>query len=315
MTKKQKRNIYQEVTDTIVEAIETGNIQSWIRPWAQSGAIFPKNFVKGNQYRGVNILLLWYMASLKGYEHHLWATFKQIKSKGGSVLKGEKSSEVIFWNVKEKEVGETIINGDGKEEVVMKKKKSFILRYYRVFNIAQTDLNIADFVEPVETDEFKIIENAEKYIANIPHDVRHGQGRAFYNPARDFIGLPNKEDFTAPGHYYSTHAHELGHWSGSKSRLNRDLSGRFGDESYAMEELVAELSSAFVCAQLGIDGELQHKDYVANWLKVLKDDNKAVFTAASKAQCVVDYLDKFQEQPGKSEDTEPASVEELVEAS
>jgi antirestriction protein ArdC len=136
----------------------------------------------------------------------------------------------------------------------------------------------------------------EAFIAASGADIRMGGNKACYVPSHDFVAMPEKHQFKSLEHYYATALHECAHWSGHEKRLNRDLKNRFDTKAYAAEELVAELSAAFLCAHLGIPGELRHADYIGSWLKILKEDNRAIFTAASKAQQAADYLRAFSEE-------------------
>lgn len=265
------RDIYQDVTNRIITALENGTAP-WLRPWrdSKSGSITePYNAVSGRPYNGINVLILGTMP----YPELGWLTFKQAKELGGNVRKGEHGTQIIFWKFEKRQDEQT------KEWKVIP-----FARAYTVFNVAQCenlDASKLKLPEPPKAGETDI----NTIAANVGAIVQHGGNRAFYSPSHDFIVMPSADAFKTRDHYASTLAHELTHWTGHKARCNREFGKRFGDAAYAFEELVAEIGSAFLCAQTGIalDG-LQHPDYVANWLQVLKNDKRAIFTAASKAK-------------------------------
>lgn len=289
-------NIYQRVTDSIVRSLENG-VGSWKRPWtvkAGHGSPFPYNVASGANYRGINVVMLWCAREEQDYETHCWGTYDQWKERGAQVRKGEKATHIVFFKRSEY----TTKNDAGDDE----QRKSMIARGYYVFNMAQVDgYDPKPLAELPEVDR---IAHAETFFENTGARVLHGGSRAFYVASEDYIQLPEINTFQTPTHYYSTRAHETAHWTGTEVRCDRNLKTRFGDEAYAMEELVAEVSAAFTCAVLGLDSEPRddHAQYIASWLKVLKGDNKAIFTAASRAQKATDYLIGLQvEQEDMSE--------------
>lgn len=283
---KERFDIHQHLTDRIVAAIEAGAGQ-WQMPWHRgSGGRAPVNISSGNAYRGVNVLALWVEAQVNGYGSHLWGTFRQWADKGASVRKGQKASYVVFYKEIEVEAGE------GNED---ERKSRLFARATPVFNADQVEgLERAPVVAVTE------LPDVDGFIASTKAAIVHGGHRAYYVPKLDEIHMPPRELFTgsatssATEAYYSTLLHELTHWTGPAHRCARDLSGRFGTEAYAMEELVAELGAAFLCAELGIAVEprADHAQYLAHWLKVLKADKRAIFTAASKAGEAVAFLRK-----------------------
>jgi len=266
-----KRDIYQDVTNQIVQAIENGP-EAWARCWK---ATMPQNGITGRVYNGINVLLLWLAADRGGFGSSDWMTYRQAAAAGGQVKKGERGTTVVFYKKR------TITEKDESGEDV--KKDVPMLKAFTVFNREQVE-----GLPEVEAVEVARVEDAEGIMA--------GSGAVFvggepaYVPSKDVIRMPAVYDFQTVEHYYATAFHELTHWTGSKKRLNRDLSGRFGCEAYAAEELIAEIGSAFLCAKVGIQGELRHAGYVQNWLKVLKADKRAVFTAASHASKAAEYL-------------------------
>jgi antirestriction protein ArdC len=277
-----KFDIYQSVTNKIIEAIEAG-AGDLVMPWHRGGAGgIPVNALTHNEYQGINILNLWLTSQAKHYSSNEWCTFKQWRDKGCKVRKGEKASHIVFFK-------KMVVKKNDEERVIP------LIRYSHGFNADQVD----DYERPdLEGDPLDRIDSVEEYVTNIGAEIIVGGVSAYFAPSDDTIHMPDGERFLDTesgdrlGHYYSALLHELTHWSGAKKRLNRDMGGRFGNESYAMEELVAELGSAFQCAKLGIDSEprIDHAQYLANWLKVLKNDKKAIFTASAKAQEAVTFL-------------------------
>jgi antirestriction protein ArdC len=282
---KERFDIHQHLTDRIVAAIEAGAGQ-WQMPWHRgSGSRHPVNIASGNKYRGVNVLGLWVEAQVNGYGSHLWGTYRQWAEKGAIVRKGQKASYVVFY--KEIEVASDEDNED-------ERKSRLFARATPVFNADQIEgLERASAATSVEE-----LQDVDGFIGRTEAKVIHGGNRACFIPKLDEIHMPLRDAFTgsatstATEAYYSTLLHELTHWTALPHRCDRDLSGRFGTEAYAMEELVAELGAAFLCAELGIAVEprVDHAQYLAHWLKVLKADKRAIFTASSKAGEAVAFL-------------------------
>jgi antirestriction protein ArdC len=280
-----KKDIYQTVTDSIIAMLERGT-KPWAPQWSKDAGgllVLPRRSC-GTEYRGLNTMILWGAAEAKGYRHQTWMTFNQAKALGGCVRKGEKGTQVVYW-------GRFDPKGEGDEGT--DDKGVLFAKAYSVFNVGQIDGLPDRFFADVEPlPEVERIDAAECWVAGIGADVRHGGNRAFFSPAHDFVQMPPAGAFVDVENYYSTLAHELTHWTGHKSRLDREFGKRFGSNAYAFEELVAELGAAFAMAKLGISAEprADHADYLASWLKVLKQDKRAIFTAASKAQAACDYL-------------------------
>jgi len=278
-----RRDICREVTDAIVAELERG-VAPWVRPWNVPDPGLPRNGATGRGYHGLNVVLLWAAANRNGYASQQWFTYKQAQELGGHVRRGERSSLVTFWKFLERaerdpETGETV------------RKRIPLLRHYNVFNREQCDGLPEPEASPVASlSEQERHERAERFMGATGAEIRHGGGRAFYSPHGDYVQLPPFATFRDGASYYGTACHELAHWSGQPSRCNRTFGGRFGDDAYAAEELVAELGAAFLCAELGIDGQLQHPEYLGNWLQVLRNDKRAIFTAASKAREAAEYL-------------------------
>ncbi len=274
-----RADLYQTVTDQIVAQIEAGTLP-WLRPWAVSNkgdTSLPHNAATGRPYSGVNVMLLWATAASRGYASNGWMAYRQAEGKGAQVRKGETGTTITFVKVLER------TNAEGEDERIP------MLRAYTVFNVAQID-GLPEAAPAAPVTEIERHAAADAMIRATGAVIHHRGDAAFYSPATDTITLPVAGAFETPAHYYATAAHELVHWTGSKHRLDRTFGKRFGDAAYAAEELVAEIGAAYVCATLGIEGKLRHADYVASWLKVLKADKRAIFTAASAASKAADLL-------------------------
>lgn len=285
------QDLYQNVTDRIVAMIEEG-AGTYKMPWhvgREGGEIAMPRNVGGRLYRGINVPLLWVAANKAGYDLPVWATYQQWQERGAQVRKGEKSTMIVFW----KQLVFASKDDDDKTETRMMAKAYF------VFNAAQcdgVDLTKGKTSSLADLSEEQRIESADAFFAATGAIVRHGGDRAYYTTGDDHIQMPAFAAFREPAGYYAVLAHEHTHWTGSEKRCNRQFGKRFGDEAYAFEELVAELGAAFLCAILGLSAEPRqaHAAYVASWLRVLRNDKRAIFTAASKAQAAVDYLQGLQ---------------------
>jgi len=274
----EKFDIYQHVTDRLIELMETEGT-NWSKPWRAVAGNQPHNAASGRTYSGVNPALLSHRAC------PAWASFKQWQEKGYSVQKGEKGSIVVFWK---RFVAEDKETGD--------KKIIPLLKYYRVFNgeqVRDADGKPYYFEAPIITDTFDRVANADRVIAETGAVINTVTGdRAFYNSGSDQITMPAAGQFENVAGYYGTLLHELGHWTGHKSRLDRQFGKRFGSKAYAFEELVAEFTSAFLGARLEIDSEprADHAQYLNSWVSVLRDDKKAIFTAISAAKKASEFI-------------------------
>jgi len=267
-------NQYQTITDSIIKALESGSAP-WVKPWNATTSGLDRNVVTDRPYNGINRLLL----GMQNRTSPLWATYNQWQSIGAQVQKGEKSTTIVLF----KPVSTERTNSQGETEI-----SSFaMMKSFAVFNADQTD-----YQAPTNsaTEPFNAIAQCEERMIKTGAIINHGGDRAFYQPSTDSIRLPIPSDFDNEASYYATAFHELAHWTGAKHRLDRTFGARFGDSNYALEELTAELTSAFLCADHGIDGKLQHVEYIASWLKALKDDNHAIFKASAMAQKASDYI-------------------------
>ena len=285
-TATNQRDVYRKVTDAIINAIEQG-VGTWRMPWHTSGryAFSPINVTSKKPYRGINTVCLWAAAQSKGYERGEWATYQQWQEQGAQVRKGEKATTVVFWKFANSTESET-----GDDSPPKSGSRLLFTRGYAVFNAAQVDgyMPTADPDMPMPDR----MDHADTFFTNIGAVVKHGGNQAFYAPATDHIQMPPFGAFCEGVAYYSTLAHEHTHWTAHTARCNRQLGKRFGDNAYAAEELIAELGAAFTCAHLELSTEPRedHAQYIASWLKVLRADPRAIFTAASKAQQATDWL-------------------------
>lgn len=277
--------LYETITNDIIVELEKG-VAPWVKPWEDGGGmpLMPYNAASGHRYRGVNVLLLWRASHMKGYRHPAWVGYHQAHELGGYVKKGEKATVVVYAS--------TFIPRDERNKPEEEQKRVPFLKQRDVFNVEQT-ANLPDHLtrspEPKPLPE--AIDAVDGFLRTIGANVLHGGNRAAYSPHFDLITLPEPEKFRSAPDYYATSLHEHTHWTGHKSRLNRDFSGRFGDESYAAEELVAELGAAYLSATLSIPGKLQHAEYIGNWITLLRHDARAIFTAASRATDAANFLE------------------------
>jgi antirestriction protein ArdC len=294
------RDHYQEITDRIVAALEAGTAP-WKKPWdpeKTGGPMAPVNATTGKRYRGINTLLLGMDLRAFASSDPRWCSFNQAKERGWMVLKGEKATTIFFY--KKVEI-EGPAAKDGKREIP-------ILRAYPVFHASQID-KIPEYKAPsVGEAPWQRPEATDIILQNSGAVVRVGGEKAFYSPGTDHIQLPPDAAFARPEDWSATALHELGHWTGHKDRLNRDLSGRFGSGAYAQEELRAELASVFVGAELGIPSDIpHHASYIRNWVQALRDDKREIFRASSDAQKMSDYCLAFHPEHKASLSTSAAS--------
>lgn len=290
-----KQDIYEKVTNKIIDDLEKGEL-SWLKPWSggnMDGRIIKPLRHNAQPYSGINILMLWGAAMEGGYLSPYWMTFKQAQEYGAHVRKGERGNLVVYANtITKTEEGE---NGQDEE------RKIPFMKGYTVFNVEQIEgLPEHYYAKPEAViDPALRIDHAESFFASTGADIRHGGNSAHYSGGSDHVQMPAFEAFRSPESYYATLAHELTHWTKHKSRLDRDFGRKsWGDEGYAREELVAELGAAFLCADLALTPEARedHAAYIQSWLKVLKEDKRAIFSAAAHAQRAADFLHGFQQQ-------------------
>jgi antirestriction protein ArdC len=291
-----KTDLYQRVTDQIVLSLEQG-VRPWMKPWNAehaAGRITRPLRANGAPYQGINVLMLWGEAVAKGYSAPIWMTFRQAMELNAHVRKGEHGSMVVYASTLTR-TGTDEATGEETEQAIP------FLKSYTVFNVEQIEGLPAQYLAVAEPrlDPVQRIDRAESFFAATQADIRHGGNMAYYNIGADFVQMPPFEAFRDAESYYATLAHECTHWTRHESRLDRDLGRkRWGDAGYAMEELVAELGSAFLCADLDLTPELRedHAAYIASWLEVLKNDKRAIFSAAAHAQRAADFLSRLQAQ-------------------
>lgn len=288
-----RADFFQTITNTIISAIEGGAAShSYRMPWHRgTGALTPLNTITGRHYRGINTLLLWAAASNANYSTGEWATYRQWLAAGAQVRKGERASVVVLW----KTLGAAGNEASGTDQGERGSQRPLARAFY-VFNAAQVDGYTR---EKSTTPLTARITHAETFFAALPVEVSYGADDAFFDPISDKVFIPSFSAFRSAESYYAVLAHELTHWTGTKARLDRDLSGRFGSEAYAMEELVAELGAAFTVGHLGLSSAPRedHAYYIASWLSVLRGDPRAIVTAASKAQVAADYTKALAKPP------------------
>ncbi|WP_431786922.1 ArdC family protein [Vibrio harveyi] len=280
-TKKTTRDIHQDITNKVIEALEKG-YKPWSCPWDKTitDSAMPMNFSTGNQYRGINIMLLWLESEIKEYRSPNWLTFKQAKDLGGNVKKGEKGTQIVKYKIWEK----TDENDPDRVEKIP------MIKTFTVFNADQ--IEGIEFPTPSfeQKPEFERLADADRVIANTGASIQHHGVKAFFTPFNDQIVMPKPERFKTQADYYATLLHELTHWTGRANRLNRKFGASKRTNDYAFEELVAELGSAFLMAELGIKGDVQHESYIGEWLSNLRNDKKFIFQAASKASKAFEFI-------------------------
>ncbi|RFB76641.1 ArdC family protein [Methylovirgula sp. 4M-Z18] len=299
---KSRGDIYARITEKIVADLEKG-VRPWMQPWHSENAsrrVTRPLRHNGLPYSGLNVLLLWSEATERGFTLPIWMTFKQAIELGGAVRKGESGTMVVFAS----RFTKTEVCAGGEEF----DREIPFLKSYIVFNVAQIDGLPGRYYARAEParDPVERIEHADRFFANTGAVIRHGGGKAFFCPAGDFIQTPPLAAFRDAACYVATLSHEACHWTAMPHRVNRDLSRYSKDKSErAREELIAELGSCFLCADLGIAPELEprpdHASYLDSWLRVLTDDRRAIFQAAAHAQRAVAYLHDLQPQ-AKTED-------------
>jgi antirestriction protein ArdC len=289
-----RADVYQRITDQIVSELEKG-VRPWLKPWnAEHAAARITRPLRANgiAYRGINVVMLWSAAVAAGYVAPLWMTFKQADELGAHVRKGERGSLVVYASTISRTETDEASGEEAEREIPF-------LKGYTVFNVEQIDgLPQHYYGQPEPTgSSVERIANADAFFAATRAEIVHGGSQACYIVSRDHIHMPCIDFFRDAEGYYSTLAHEVTHWTRHETRLAREFGRkRWGDEGYAMEELVAELGAAFLCADLAITPEVRadHAAYIATWLEVLKNDTRAIFSAAAHAQRAADYLQGLQ---------------------
>lgn len=311
-SRADRTSLYDDITATIIAQLEAGRVP-WVQPWGTAAAkaplAMPNNAATGRTYSGINILLLWGAVIERGYGGQSWLTFRQALSLGGHVRKGERGTTVVYADrfVPEDERRRARETGDEAQAIPF-------LKRFTAFNTDQCDdlpEDVATAAPPVPSG---LIEpRVEALIEATGIEVRIGGTRAYYDTAHDYVQVPPPQAYFEPVNWHRTALHELGHASGASHRLDRDLTSSFGTKKYAFEELVAEMNAAFCCASLGIVPTVRHADYIGSWLKVLREDNRAIVRAASKASKAADWLLGFlPDEDVISDKTTSASAQEAA---
>ena len=302
-TGADRANLYDEITDKIIAELEAGRVP-WVQPWGTSVAKaplgLPRNAATSRSYSGINVLILWGAVIEHGFPGQGWLTFRQALSLGGHVRKGERGTTVVYADrfTPEDEKRRAFEAGEEAQAIPF-------LKRFTVFNTAQCDGLPDDIEATVPPPPPGMIEpQVEALIKATGIDFRIGGNRAFYVPSLDYVQVPPPVAYFEPINWHRTALHELGHASGAAHRLNRNLSGAFGSKLYSVEEITAELISAFCCASLGIVPTVRHADYIGSWLEVLREDNRAIVRAASQASKAADWLLSFLPDAERLPDTD-----------
>jgi antirestriction protein ArdC len=284
----ERANLYDEVTSRIFSELEAGRFP-WVQPWGRVGGPgpgLPRNALTARNYSGVNVLTLWGAVIEHGWTSQSWLTFRQALEAGGNVRKGEHGTTVVYADRFTPETEKERARETGEDA-----RSVPFLKRFTVFNVAQCEgLRAGLASDPAPLPERQIVPVTEEVFAASGVDFRIGGDKAYYIPSHDFVQVPPQPAFFQQINYYRTCLHELTHATGHASRLARNLTNPFGSKDYAREELVAEMGSAFLCAALGIEPTVRHADYLASWLDVLREDNRAIFRAASQASKAADWL-------------------------
>ena len=304
-----RASLYDDVTNKIIAELEAGRFP-WVQPWGTTAAkaplAMPANAATGRAYSGINVLILWGAVVENGFPLQSWLTFRQALSLGGHVRKGEHGTTVVFADrfIPDDERDRARETGEAAQAIPF-------LKRFIVFNIEQCE-NLPDdlAVAPSASGPGLIEPAVDALIKATGIDFRIGGDHAYYAPAHDYVRVPPPQAYFETIDWHRTALHELGHATGHASRVGRDLGGAFGTKKYAFEELVAELNAAFCCASLGIVPTVRHADYLASWLEVLREDNRAIVRAASQASKAADWLLAFLPQPGSAAKPGSAEVDE-----
>jgi len=310
-SRKPRTNLYDDITNKIIAELEEGCLP-WVQPWGTDAAraplAKPQNAATGRGYSGINVLILWGAVIQHGFPGQGWLTFRQALSLGGNVRKGERGTTIVYADrfVPEEERKRAFATGDDPHAIPF-------LKRFTVFNAAQCE-NLPEEVAAVAPPpEPGLIEpKVETLISATGIDFRIGGNRAFYSPAYDYVQVPPPQAYFEPINWHRTALHELGHASGHETRLNRDLTGSFGSRKYAQEELCAELTAAYCCAALGIVPTVRHADYIGSWLDLMREDNRAIVRAASRASKASDYLLGFLPDAVEPDAVEPDLEREVA---
>ncbi|MGN6819514.1 MAG: ArdC family protein [Sphingomonas sp.] len=289
-TENHRQSLYAEVTSRVIAELEAGRLP-WVQPWdsAACGCTMPHNAGTGRRYSGINVLILWAAVIQGGYSSQRWLTYRQAQAAGGNVRRGERGTVVCYADRFTPKAEEARAQDEDRDA-----RQIAFLKRFTVFNVDQCEglpealTSVPDL--PADVD---MIPSVQALIRTSGADFRIEGGEAYYSPGADFVAVPPPAAFAERINWYRTALHELGHWTGHSSRLDRNQTGAFGSADYAREELVAEMASAFACASLSIQPTVRHADYIGSWLAVLRENERAIFRAASAASKAADYLLQF----------------------
>jgi len=306
-----KKDYIEEVAARIIDQLKQGTAP-WVKPWEPGAQVAPYNQATGKPYRGMNNLLL----TMSGHADPRWMTYKQAAEIGGQVRKGEKGTQLHFWKFEEEravrdDAGRPVLNEDGTPKVIKAKLETPRSFPFFVFNAAQID-GLPPLAPRISNPEPERHERAETILKNSGATIHHVAGdRAYYRPGTDSITLPERRQFKSPDGYYATALHELGHWTGHPSRLDRDLSNPFGSEAYAREELRAEIASYLLGERLEIGHDPgQHMAYIGSWIKTLQEDPREIFRAAADAERIVQFVTGFEHEQVREQDQQQKPSQE-----
>lgn len=295
-TESHRQSLYAEVTSRVIAELEAGRLP-WVQPWDSAGCdcTMPHNAGTGRRYSGINVLILWAAVIEGRYSSQRWLTYRQAQAAGGNVRRGERGTVVCYadrFTPKDEEARARDEDRDARQIAFLKR--------FTVFNVDQCEGLPEDLTStPDLPAEIDMIPSVQALIRTSGADFRIGGGEAYYSPGADFVAVPPPAAF-GERIWYRTALHELGHWTGHSSRLDRNQRGGFGSADYAREELVAEMASAFACASLSIQPTVRHADYIGSWLAVLREDERAIVRAASAASKAADYLLQFAQGHGEA---------------
>jgi len=303
-TSQDRASLYAEITDKIIAELEAGRVP-WVQPWgtaaAKASLAMPQNALTERRYSGINVLILWGAVIEHGFTGQSWLTFRQALGLGGHVRKGERGTTVVYADrfIPEDERQRARDTGEDAQAIPF-------LKRFTVFNTDQCEGLPDDIATAAPPPPPGSIEpQVEALIKATAIDFRVGGNRAFYAPVEDYVQVPPPGAYFEPINWHRTALHELAHACGAAHRLKRDLSGSFGSKKYAFEEIIAEISSAYLCATLGIVPSVRHADYVGSWLEVLREDDRAIVRAASAASKCADYLLGFLPGAAAPQSDEP----------
>ncbi|WP_342251250.1 ArdC family protein [Sphingomonas sp. OTU376] len=289
--------LYQQITGRIIADLEAGRVP-WVQPWSGAGATIgmPYNGFSDRRYSGINILTLWNATVRHGFTSHAFLTFRQAVALGGSVRRGEQGIGILYTRRFAPGAERSRTGEEGRSRGAIP-----FLKWFTVFAVDQCEGLPPSLVVPAPPVPAGLIRpQAEALIAATGADFRIGGPSAYYSPSGDFVAVPRPDDFHDPVNWHRTAFHELSHWAGHRSRLDRDQTGAFGSVAYGKEELIAEMGAAFVCAALGIVPTVRHADYIGSWLEILRADNRAILRVASAASRAADYLLAFRPEIGRA---------------